>query len=122
MMTEVALSMTRPTPRATSRSAMARFAAPGLEVLPLDAKWVHFFAIESGGEVGVDVFLIISVWFLAGRAQTLGPAQRHVARTEAVVLFYSITLYILTKHVLHLQNLPGRFALRSIAPTVTGLW
>ena len=40
---------------------MVRFAAPGLEVLPLDAKWVYFFAIESGGEVGVDVFLIISV-------------------------------------------------------------
>lgn len=39
-----------------------------------------------------------------------------------MVLFYGITLYILAKHVLRLQGLPGRLALRSIAPTVTGLW
>jgi hypothetical protein len=101
---------------------MVRFASPGLDALPLGAKWLYFFAIETGGEVGVDVFLIISVWFLAGRAQTLRSALRHVAKTEAVVLFYSLSLYVLSKYVLRLQGLPGRLSLQSSAPTVTGLW
>lgn len=101
---------------------MVCFASPGLDSLPLNAKWLYFFAIESGGKVGVNVFLIISVWFMAGRAPTVKTALRQIVKTEAVVLFYSITLYILTRHVLRLDGLPDLFVWRSVAPTVTRMW
>ena len=100
---------------------MVRYANPSLDTYPVSVRWVYFFALESLGEVGVDVFLIISLWFLTARPLAMRTVRTHLLKTEAIMLFYSIPLFFVAKSTLG-SDVPEYFALRSLFPLVSGLW
>ncbi|MBR3316735.1 MAG: acyltransferase [Atopobiaceae bacterium] len=98
-----------------------RYANPPLDAYPLGVRWLFFFVLETGGEVGVAVFLGISLWFLTQRNLTVHEVRRHLIKTEAVLLSYSMPLFFVSKFALHCDG-PQYFFLRSLFPTISSLW
>ncbi len=97
-----------------------RYAVPTLDAYSLDGRWLFFFVLESGGEVGVDVFLGISLWFLTARDLSLRTVRGHLLKTEAILLSYSIPICVLSRF--HVAGLKPYSILRSCFPLVSSLW
>lgn len=75
----------------------------------------------SNGKIGVAIFFVISAWFLADRPISVYSSLKRVSKLEIRILFYSLSLLaaftIGAPHLLSLQT-----SIRSVAPTLTGLW
>lgn len=97
-----------------------RYAEPPLEAYPFDGRWLFFYMLDSGGEVGVDVFLGISLWFLSARDLSMHTVRRHLIKTEAILLSYSIPLYLIFRG--DAQRVPTYYALSSLFPLTSSLW
>lgn len=98
-----------------------RNAEPSLETYPFGIKWLLFFVMEAGGEVGVDVFLGISLWFLTTRDVTTEMVRRQLVKTEAVLLSYSVPLFFVSRLLLHEEE-PRYFFMASVFPTISSMW
>ncbi len=82
---------------------------------------IYTVCIFPSGRTAVGIFVVITVWFLAGKPSfTARSILRRLWAVESPVLFYSITLGILLSLVIPVQEFTLRFAIQMFLPTTTG--
>ncbi|WP_164521048.1 acyltransferase family protein [Bifidobacterium samirii] len=78
------------------------------------------FANILFGKIAVCIFLIITVWFLSDRSQTIQSTLHRMQVLEREVLFYSISCYLIYSFILD-TFWPKMFITRFF-PVITGEW